>query len=125
MTKRLDVLEQDGWPARTILLGSADTLGDVVNHVRNTVAHRRLQFCGKAVDEPSYRADEAVDGETYGERGGETNGQRHYELGAPVDSDEMIYNFALPIRRFPFKLWWHLNGLNAFNFEHLTLLYFR
>jgi hypothetical protein len=48
MTKRLDVLEQDGWPARTILLGSVDTLGDVVNHVRNAVAHRRLQFSSES-----------------------------------------------------------------------------
>jgi hypothetical protein len=56
-------------------------------------------------NDPSYCADEAVDGETYGERRGQTNGQRHYELGAPVDGDEMIYNFALPICRFPFKPW--------------------
>jgi hypothetical protein len=73
---------------------------------------------------PTYRADDAIHCEADGERDGETHSQRHCELGSPVGGDYLIHNFVLPIRRFPFKLWWHLSGLNALNLEHFTLLHF-
>jgi len=41
---RLDTLVQDGWPQWTIILGDAETLGALVHHLRNAIAHRRVYF---------------------------------------------------------------------------------
>lgn len=41
---RLDTLTANGWPTWSISLGACDTLGDLVWHLRNAVAHGRLSF---------------------------------------------------------------------------------
>jgi hypothetical protein len=43
-TQRLDALAQKGWPEWTISLGNTETLGDLVYHLRNAIAHRRVRF---------------------------------------------------------------------------------
>jgi hypothetical protein len=34
----------EGWPRWTVFLGSTDTLGELVYHLRNAVSHRRIHF---------------------------------------------------------------------------------
>ena len=41
--QRLEVLGE-GWPTWDIFLGESKTLGDLLRHLRNAVAHRRLRF---------------------------------------------------------------------------------
>lgn len=49
-SQRLDTLAQDGWPTWSILEGSTETLGDLVHHLRNAVAHRRVRFSSDSRD---------------------------------------------------------------------------
>jgi hypothetical protein len=41
---RLKKLQRDGWPHWQITLGSSDTLGDIIYHLRNAVAHGHITF---------------------------------------------------------------------------------
>src|SRR6266542_851284 len=43
-TRRLEELGSRGWPSWDIFLGKSETLGDLLWHLRNSVAHRRLWF---------------------------------------------------------------------------------
>src|SRR5262245_9494858 len=43
-TRRLEELREEGWPQWTISVGSAETLDDLVRHLRNAIAHRRVHF---------------------------------------------------------------------------------
>lgn len=43
-SQRLDTLVQAGWPQWTIILGDTETLGILVHHLRNAIAHRRVHF---------------------------------------------------------------------------------
>ena len=49
-TKRMDMLSQDGWPKWITLQGNTETLGYLVHHLRNAVAHRRLHFSSDSRD---------------------------------------------------------------------------
>jgi hypothetical protein len=42
--QRLEDLAREGWPQWSISLGSADKLCDLLRHVRNALAHRRVSF---------------------------------------------------------------------------------
>ena len=46
----LNRLVEEGWPRWDILAGRATTLGDLVRHLRNAVAHRRLWFSSEDRD---------------------------------------------------------------------------
>lgn len=47
---RLEALAREGWPEWRILIGNCTTLGDLVHHLRNAVAHRRLRFSSDSPD---------------------------------------------------------------------------
>ena len=49
-TRKLEALAQQGWPTWNILQGSTETLGDLVYHLRNAVAHRRVHFSSDSPD---------------------------------------------------------------------------
>jgi len=49
-SQRLDTLVQEDWPTWTIQRGSVETLGDLVHHLRNAVAHRRVWFSSDSLD---------------------------------------------------------------------------
>jgi hypothetical protein len=40
----LESLSKEGWPDWKIIKGSCDTVGDLIRHLRNAIAHRRLHF---------------------------------------------------------------------------------
>jgi hypothetical protein len=42
--KKLKALAKQGWPEWKINLGTSETLGDLVRHLRNAVAHGRMEF---------------------------------------------------------------------------------
>src|SRR5262245_42778277 len=44
LNQKLDDLAAQGWPMWTIELGTCDTLGELVYHLRNAIAHGRLSF---------------------------------------------------------------------------------
>ncbi len=48
--RRLERLGQDGWPRWNIFLGESETLGDLLRHLRNAIAHRRLRFTSDSPD---------------------------------------------------------------------------
>lgn len=39
-----------GWPKWEVFLGTSDTLGDLLRHLRNAVSHRRLLFSSDSPD---------------------------------------------------------------------------
>jgi hypothetical protein len=43
-------LSSKGWPQIDVTLGESDTLGDVVHHMRNAAAHRRITFSSDSSD---------------------------------------------------------------------------
>jgi hypothetical protein len=53
--KELDYeqLVGQGWPTWTVSLGDVDTLGQLVRHVRNAIAHRRISFSSDDLDSTS------------------------------------------------------------------------
>lgn len=44
LKQKIDALAEDGWPSWVFTLGGSDTLGDLVYHLRNAVAHGRITF---------------------------------------------------------------------------------
>lgn len=44
LKQKLDELVEDGWPSWGFTLRKSDTLGDLVYHLRNAVAHGRITF---------------------------------------------------------------------------------
>jgi hypothetical protein len=53
--KQLDYqqLVVQGWPTWNMSLGHVDTLGQLVRHVRNAIAHRRISFSSDDLDSTS------------------------------------------------------------------------
>jgi hypothetical protein len=51
-TQQLKELEVQGWPLWDVFLGESETLGDLLRHIRNSVAHRRLRFSSDSHDPP-------------------------------------------------------------------------
>jgi hypothetical protein len=49
-TLRYETLIQQGWPAWKIAVGRADTVGQLIRHLRNAVAHRRIAFSSDSLD---------------------------------------------------------------------------
>lgn len=49
-TRRLEALGFQGWPRWDIFLGKSETLGELLWHLRNSVAHRRLRFSSDSQD---------------------------------------------------------------------------
>ena len=47
---RLEGLGQKGWPTWVIFRGESKTLGELLGHLRNAVAHRRLRFTSDSPD---------------------------------------------------------------------------
>lgn len=46
----LAALVNQGWPDWDICLGECNTLGDLVRHLRNAVAHGKMQFSSDSLD---------------------------------------------------------------------------
>ncbi len=55
LKQRLNDLAKKGWPSWIFEQGSADTLGDLVYHLRNAVAHGRLVFSSDCRDPAEVR----------------------------------------------------------------------
>lgn len=45
-------LTNQGWPCWSVSLGHSDTLGELIRHIRNAVAHRRIAFSSDSLDSP-------------------------------------------------------------------------
>lgn len=49
-TRRLEQLSVERWPKWDVFLGQSESLGDLLRHLRNAVAHRRLRFSSDSQD---------------------------------------------------------------------------
>lgn len=76
---RLEGLGQKGWPRWDIFLGESKTLGDLLGHLRNAVAHRRLQFSSDSPD-PSNVSIEFED---------RRRGKHRPNWGARISADDL------------------------------------
>ncbi len=76
---RLEGLGPKGWPTWDIFLGESKTLGELLGHLRNAVAHRRLRFTSDSPD-PSNVSIEFEDG---------PRGNHEPNWGARISADDL------------------------------------
>lgn len=56
-SKELRTLEEEGWPSWSFLQGESKTLGDLLRHLRNAIAHKRLRFSSDSRDPEEVRIE--------------------------------------------------------------------